>query len=318
MQCIEYLQQVILQNQRGLIINEQLKPPSLYNNKAEEDNHYTENYTTSKYEKVASRCKPIYFSTNLAELPTPHNEEPSRWLPKQDDSPLLETMNNSEEDNNFSEFLKKVNEALETSDEAYDEEKELFNKINEILKPDHRKMNKVDESYPCDKHSDFFLPCNNNTGRIRDFLHGYEKRAPFDNNHYRMNKHNDNISRINYMSITDDSIHENGLKFLIHKYTSSKSIPCDDMDEQTCTCRNNPAYESNTIANLEEQFTGASLEYWGNHSIDSVEHSLTQSEWNILKSPNESVNWLQHSFNQYNWLRNSTPSPDLRQRNLYA
>jgi hypothetical protein len=70
-------------------------------------------------------------------------------------------------------------------------------------------------------------------------------------------------------------------------------------------CLNN---ENNTIANLEEQFTGASLEYWGDHSVGSVEHSLTQSEWNILKSSNESMNWFQHPFNQSNWLRSNTPS----------
>src|SRR6266542_310683 len=101
---------------------------------------------------------------------------------------------------------------------------------------------------------------------------------------------------------------KNDFKSLIRKYTSSRNTPCGDMDEPTCAYRNsfyNSAClnnESNIIANLEEQFTGASLEYWGNNSIGSVEHSLTQSEWNILKSPNESMNWLQHSFNQSNWL----------------
>ena len=102
------------------------------------------------------------------------------------------------------------------------------------------------------------------------------------------------------------------------------NIPRGEIDEPTRVYGNsfyNPAClnnENNTITNLEEQLTGASLEYWGNNSIGSVEHSLTQSEWNILKSPNESANWLQHSFNQSNRLRSNTSSPNMRQRDLYA
>ena len=88
---------------------------------------------------------------------------------------------------------------------------------------------------------------------------------------------------------------KNELNSLIRKYTSS-----ENMDEQTrayrnsfydSTCLNS---ESNTIANLEEQFTGTSFEYWGGYSINSIEHSLMQCEWNISKSSNEFVSWLQH------------------------
>jgi hypothetical protein len=105
-------------------------------------------------------------------------------------------------------------------------------------------------------------------------------------------------------------------KYLIRKYTPSRNIPLSDTDEPTRAYGN--SFYNPACSNLEEQFTGASLEYWGNNSIGSIEHSLTQSEWNMLKSPNESANWLQHSFNQYNWLRSNTSSPNLGQRDLYA
>jgi hypothetical protein len=57
------------------------------------------------------------------------------------------------------------------------------------------------------KSHDFFLPCNEDTGRV---LQVYEKHAPFDHNRCRMyeNVNNTNIARINYVPITDDSIHE--------------------------------------------------------------------------------------------------------------
>ncbi|CAB4422910.1 unnamed protein product [Rhizophagus irregularis] len=335
---IEYLD--ILQN-HGSIINEQIKPSSLHeidlkrenNCKAvEEYNDDIKNHQpfTCKCEKAANQCdKPTHFSANLAKSTTSHNEESSRWLPKQN-SPILETENNTEDNVSFSE-LKKVNETLETRDEAYDEEKELLNKINEILKMDNRKIRdkvnkmRVNELNRDSKSHDFLLPCDEDTGCVCDFLQVYEKHASFDNNRCRMYENvNNDIPRINYVPTTNDSIHENEFRYLIRKYTPLNNIPRGEIDEPTRVYGNsfyNPAClnnENNTITNLEEQLTGASLEYWGNNSIGSVEHSLTQSEWNILKSSNESANWLQHSFNQSNWLRSNTSSPNMRQRDLYA
>ncbi|CAG8715096.1 8529_t:CDS:2, partial [Acaulospora morrowiae] len=46
---------------------------------------------------------------------------------------------------------------------------------------------------------------------------------------------------------------------------------------------------------------GVSLEYWGRHSIDSVEHTLSQSEW--FGSPK----WQQ---NQQDWFNNDIPNPN--------
>ncbi|CAG8700897.1 4895_t:CDS:2 [Acaulospora morrowiae] len=57
--------------------------------------------------------------------------------------------------------------------------------------------------------------------------------------------------------------------------------------------------DSNMIA--EDRFTGASLEYWGRHSIDSVEHTLSHSEW--FGSPK----WQQ---NQQDWFNNDIQNPN--------
>ncbi|GBC06165.1 hypothetical protein RclHR1_06670005 [Rhizophagus clarus] len=322
------MQRNILQIQHGSITNEQIKP-SLHeiNLKQENNNEVNEEYNydsrnhqsfiTSEYEKTANQCdNSIHFSANLAESTTSHSEEPSHWSPKHD-SPLLETKNNNEDNDSFSELLKKVNDILETREKAYGEERELLDKIN-ILKTDNRKIrskvnkmcnNELNPYHRYSKSNDFFLPCNEGTGHVCNFLQVYEKH---ENNRCRMHE--------NVNNNTDGFTHENELRYLIRKYTPSRNILCSYMDEPTRAYRNgccSPTWlnnESNTIANLEGQFTGASLEYWGNNSIGSVEHSLTQSEWNILKSPNESANWLQHSFNQSNWLKSNTSSP----HDLYA
>lgn len=108
---------------------------------------------------------------------------------------------------------------METRDEAYDEEKELLNKINEILKMENRKIRdkvykmRVNELNPYhsrdSKSRDFLLPCDEDTGCVCDFLQVYEKHASFDNNRCRMYENvNNDIPRINYVPTTDDSIHE--------------------------------------------------------------------------------------------------------------
>ncbi|CAG8540617.1 3897_t:CDS:2 [Funneliformis caledonium] len=251
------------------------------------------------------------YSTNYAELPTSHNKEPSQWLPKLDDVPLLEIENHANNDN-LSELPKRENEALETRVNAYDNndvvseeeitEQELFNKINEIMKQEYGKANKshVNEPYQ-------FLP-RDYIERVRqsDEFQGYEKRAPFNHPRCRkcenVNRHRGKFSRMRYVTITDDPIRENELKPLIrNQFTTSENMQCD---EQT-SGHGNGVYNP-TCLNGGSTIKAASLEYWGDHSIDSVEHSLTQS--------NESVNWFQN-FNQLHLLRNNTTSPNLRQRN---
>ncbi|CAI2174965.1 19636_t:CDS:2 [Funneliformis geosporum] len=272
---------------------------------------------TTNQNMIDGRVQPNY-STDPAEHSTSHNKEPSRWLPKLDEGPILIIENNA---NKLSELPKRDNEALESRVNEYDnidvvseeknKEQELFNKINEILTSDYGKATKslVNEPNP-------FLPRDFKERVIQsdEFIQGYENLAPFNNPRCRMcenvKRHRDKLSRIRYATITDDPIRENELKPLINnnKYTISENMQCD---EQTRALTHRNVVYNPTCLNDENTIKATSLEYWGDHSIGSVEHSLTQSEWNILKSSNESVNWSQH-FSQ---LRNNTSSPNVRQRN---
>jgi hypothetical protein len=108
---------------------------------------------------------------------------------------------------------------LETHNEAYKEKseeknaiQELFNKINEILEPDHGRIRNIahkmhgNESNPYHKHSTSHY--SDYTGRVHQ---SDESRALLNNNCCRMCENinnDDDIPRINYVPITEDPIHE--------------------------------------------------------------------------------------------------------------
>ncbi|CAG8497048.1 9968_t:CDS:2 [Acaulospora colombiana] len=235
------------------------------------------------------------------------NLKVSDWLPLQYDHPFnggdVEVNGNEHIGNeDISMFL---HEALEACDEfncshrteRRNFEQELIFKINEILK--------TEEGRALHAPRDIILRQTEDSRISRETAHP----------HNDLPQSSDYSTRGISLShdgevVIDDDIHKNSCR-----NDQRSPIPSQENYGSNVNKRHidNMLHRGDSYMVMKEQFAAVSLEYWGGHSIDSVEHTLSQSEW--FGSPK----WQQPLSNQQDWFNNGIiQSPDQMLYDDYA